>query len=551
MSIARFGLRKIKNEASVKKLLSLLKETKDEGVLKSVAYAFSKTADENLAEENIKNLLTLSQHTSPEVRMWAFSALGKTEKATNLPHLLNSYASESDWRVKINILNAIANINGGKSAGLLKTGFFHLLLRAVDDANESISLTSLSLIGKLYGNINIGSEYERFLEAKLIKVLNSHKYTSRQRSESARSLALVLKDSAVEILSQAYRNTSDWELKAGIIRAFGNLPDGSSYKKARMLISNDLEWYGTTHPEEVKTIAGSKTLLKVYTAFIETMSALMGKLKSEDRNNARLIFSEFLTSKDLHITNLCLNALSDTLFSEYIDQTKQILLFDYSFLKLPEDRDLIILYTQKFGEMKMSEAADSIRKYLGSEDFEIASASAEALYKITGQSLDNRLTAPRYRTDFDWRFIAELDQKKFVTMKTSKGSIKLEMFPDDAPFTVQNFLKLAENGFYDGTIFHRVVPNFVIQGGDRTGTGYSGPGYSIRSEFSPETFGTGYLGMASSGKDTEGSQFFITHSPQPHLDGKYTVFGKVISGMDVVDKIQVGDILEGIVISDK
>jgi peptidylprolyl isomerase len=103
-------------------------------------------------------------------------------------------------------------------------------------------------------------------------------------------------------------------------------------------------------------------------------------------------------------------------------------------------------------------------------------------------------------------------------------------------------MKLAtQRGFYRGLPFHRVVPNFVIQGGDPRGDGWGGPGFSIRSEFSPLTYETGMLGVASAGKDTEGSQFFITQSPQPHLDGRYTIFGKVVTGMDVVDKIQVDD----------
>jgi cyclophilin family peptidyl-prolyl cis-trans isomerase len=108
--------------------------------------------------------------------------------------------------------------------------------------------------------------------------------------------------------------------------------------------------------------------------------------------------------------------------------------------------------------------------------------------------------------------------------------------------TVLNFVTLAKRKtFFPGTVFHRVVPNFVVQGGDPRGDGWGGPGYSLRSEFFPATYSTGSVGMASSGKDTEGSQFFITHSPQPHLDGRYTVFGRVIRGMAVADAIQIDD----------
>jgi peptidyl-prolyl cis-trans isomerase B (cyclophilin B) len=132
---------------------------------------------------------------------------------------------------------------------------------------------------------------------------------------------------------------------------------------------------------------------------------------------------------------------------------------------------------------------------------------------------------------------------KKVIMETNKGTIELELFEKDAPKTVANFVKLINDGFYDGLTFHRVIPDFVIQGGCPKGNGTGGPGYTIKceTEGNPNKHGTGALSMAHAGKDTGGSQFFITHSPQPHLDGVHTVFGKVISGMDVVNKIQPND----------
>ncbi|OGU25133.1 MAG: peptidylprolyl isomerase [Ignavibacteria bacterium GWA2_54_16] len=119
---------------------------------------------------------------------------------------------------------------------------------------------------------------------------------------------------------------------------------------------------------------------------------------------------------------------------------------------------------------------------------------------------------------------------------------------DDAPFTVLSFVKLAQKGFYDGLGFHRVVPNFVLQGGDPRGDGWGGPGYAIRSEYSFARFGRGMVGIASAGKDTEGCQFFITHLPTPHLDGRFTVFARVVDGFDVVDRLQVGDTIEKVTI---
>jgi cyclophilin family peptidyl-prolyl cis-trans isomerase len=124
----------------------------------------------------------------------------------------------------------------------------------------------------------------------------------------------------------------------------------------------------------------------------------------------------------------------------------------------------------------------------------------------------------------------------------------MELYFDIAPLTVINFIDLAKDEYYNGIIFHRVIPNFVAQAGDPEGTGWGGPGYEIRCEYSSETYRRGTVGIATSGKDTGGSQFFITHTPLPHLDGRYTVMGQVLSGMDVVDQIVKGDTIKEVLI---
>jgi peptidyl-prolyl cis-trans isomerase B (cyclophilin B) len=130
-----------------------------------------------------------------------------------------------------------------------------------------------------------------------------------------------------------------------------------------------------------------------------------------------------------------------------------------------------------------------------------------------------------------------------VVIETSRGVIELELYPQHAPKTVNNFVFLAKQGFYDDVSFHRVIKNFMIQGGDPTGTGRGGPGYKFEDELkeNPPKHETGVISMANAGPNTNGSQFFITHSPQPHLNGRHTVFGKVVRGRDVVDAIQQGD----------
>ncbi len=139
-----------------------------------------------------------------------------------------------------------------------------------------------------------------------------------------------------------------------------------------------------------------------------------------------------------------------------------------------------------------------------------------------------------------------------ATISTDRGDIVIDLFAAHAPKTVNNFVFLAKEGFYNGVTFHRVIPNFMIQGGDPTGSGSGGPGYRFADEFAgnPNKHGVGSLSMANAGPGTNGSQFFVTHAPQSHLDGKHTVFGQVSSGQDVVDSIRQGDKMNSVTISE-
>lgn len=148
-----------------------------------------------------------------------------------------------------------------------------------------------------------------------------------------------------------------------------------------------------------------------------------------------------------------------------------------------------------------------------------------------------------------------IDAKKtyVATIETDRGTIEVELYAQYAPKTVNNFVFLAKDGFYDGILFHRVIANFMVQGGDPTGTGRGGPGYKFEDETrgNPLKHETGVLSMANAGPNTNGSQFFITHGPQPHLDGKHTVFGKVVKGQDVVNAIRQGDSMKKVTITEK
>jgi len=145
----------------------------------------------------------------------------------------------------------------------------------------------------------------------------------------------------------------------------------------------------------------------------------------------------------------------------------------------------------------------------------------------------------------------DLEKSYTATIVTGAGDLELELFAREAPNTVNNFVFLAREGFYDGTVFHRVIPGFMVQGGDPTGTGRGGPGYKFADEFSARSHGNGTLSMANSGPNTNGSQFFITYAPQPHLDGKHSVFGQLTSGMDVLLKLENGSRIKHVKIQER
>ena len=146
--------------------------------------------------------------------------------------------------------------------------------------------------------------------------------------------------------------------------------------------------------------------------------------------------------------------------------------------------------------------------------------------------------------------VIDTSKQYTATIETEKGNLVLELFASDVSVTVNNFVFLAREGFYDGTTFHRVIPDFMAQGGDPTGTGRGGPGYSFPDEFTGHTHVAGALSMANSGPDTNGSQFFITYTPQHGLDGKHSVFGQLTKGMDVLKKIKNGDVMKRIIIKE-
>ncbi|MEZ4689671.1 MAG: peptidylprolyl isomerase [Ignavibacteria bacterium] len=513
MSIARFALRKIKNENSVDALKQMA-NIQDTVTLRNIAFAFWRTGDKNLLESAKQEIYTLAESEDAQTRMWAFNAMGKLQDKQLLMYTLESYGSEQDWRVKVNMLNFILNYDKD-SLGDMVNQVYSVIVDGLGDENELISLTGLSVLGNFFmdinksGNENLSSISKKMSE-QFVYSFDSLRpkdlLSWRRKAALANSMSLIFRDESKDVLFRAYENTDDYKFKAGIVRALGNYEKGEIYKEVRDLISKDVQNYNKRNPNVEGIMIGSEELAELYRGFVEMLTDLDEKLGADDQNTIRLIYTEFAGSKDPIITDICLNGLRDSLYMKYRDETISVLIFDYNELESPKDDLIKQMYLDAMSELHNAETEKILKEVLKSGDYELVKASADALEKSTGTKYEFE-AKPRY--DFDWDYLEGLKNKTLVTIVTNKGNIKIELLPDVAPFTVMNFLKLSEKNYYDGTVFHRVVPNFVIQGGDPTGTGYGGPGYSIRGEYSPMTYEEGMVGMASSGKDTEGSQFLL------------------------------------------
>jgi cyclophilin family peptidyl-prolyl cis-trans isomerase len=269
------------------------------------------------------------------------------------------------------------------------------------------------------------------------------------------------------------------------------------------------------------------------------------KLKVE---NLSLILRERLSHPDVIVRSTAASLIADS----PDDKNLSALIEALARAKNDPANDARLAILTAISKHKKPEAVEAIKSAFSDQDHLVRRHAVDLLKQMGAGDFSDRIGVVQTGHDksFYQRVAARLDKKVTATIYTAKGEIRIELFPQDAPITVDSFITLARRDFFNGLIFHRVVPNFVIQGGDPRGDGEGGPGYQIRCEINTRPYTRGVVGMALSGKDTGGSQFFVTHSPQPHLDGGYTVFGQVVGGMEVVDRIARGDVIEGVEIAE-
>jgi len=520
MSIARFAIRKITDPDAVRFTVDAALEGGRDAWM--AAYALQRIgADEEIRRQSAR-LAELSRHPDPLVRMNFATLIGKlASDSTPVEPLAVLAESDDDWRVRVNALKALGSFSPVPRV-------MQAIGRSLRDGNPSIVLTALAAFGG-FGPVPEGGDPD--LEAVNREVGEMAANTDRGYAwqiqvGAAKALAATRGEEALGTL----RVPDDPErlLRAGMIDALG----ATGSVKAEPAIS---AYLGDGDPLLVRS---SLEALHAIALRHQGDTTLRGKAFRADVGA--------LSGGDMAVITTAASNLGDSLFMELPSAGPLIATLDG--LRVPDDIEPIqeicrtLVKAGARGEKATVVAA--LERLLERGDAAAALASAQALTTLTGEEYLGRIPRDRepLHTDFDFDYLEALPDTIPVIIETIRGEIRMELYRDIAPFTIMSMLKLAgQEGYYRGLIFHRVVPNFVIQGGDPRGDGWGGPGFSLRSEFSPLTYSTGTVGIASAGKDTEGSQFFITHSPQPHLDGRYTIIGRVVSGMAAVDAVQVGD----------
>jgi HEAT repeat protein/cyclophilin family peptidyl-prolyl cis-trans isomerase len=477
----------------------------------------------------VHGLLVALHDGDPQVVWRAIYALEKID-AVPVENAVRPYLENENPTVR-----AYAARTLGKKKSKAATG---ILLRMVGDADQAVAINSINALAQILDNARNASAVD-----PLGAVLRKH------QSHHVRRAA------ATALGNNGHKNAKDYLVQSILDRSVGVRIE--SYKALARTLGKDAAPFvanGKNDGErlvraaaiEARGIARDENavedLITTATKDRDPMiraAAVRGLARFKGKRIVAVL-TDVLNDKDWVVATEAVTALGGlddrsavpALIAAYTDRRERV------------DVDIHLEILDVLKKMKAVESMELGFEATGDSDRRVRLAAKELLQAIGA-------TVPEMRTDrqfFEERFQpkrrAELSPPLGLSravIRTNRGDIEIELFGDDATQTVHRFIELARSGFHNGLSFHRVVPNFVIQGGCPRGDGWGDAGFTIRAEVNRHRCDRGFIGVADSGKDTGGSQFFITHSRQPHLDGRYTIFGRVTKGLDVVDKIDQGD----------
>jgi cyclophilin family peptidyl-prolyl cis-trans isomerase/HEAT repeat protein len=484
----------------------------------------------------------------PNVRANAARVLGITEDKQSFDALVTLATSDLDSRVRVSAIRALASLKDPRAAdALLKRG--ELLSQRITIHGLAAENNEVLEIATTLGRLVAQNEDHQAV-AWLRKLTEAFNHSAPEVELAFVRIAPTRYVDSFGTGDPARRKVqetilTDWRSASGIATGLGEiaaLPETLKNKAQLAAQAQSLLRAMLDYRNSGLTI---NTLVAVHSEYaIPDVLRALAAFKPQD---LAAVAQEQLKESDITIQEAAASIIGNLPPSE---ENTRALAAAWPQAESNSANDAALAILGALAKQKTDAANEQLKAGLKSGDHLIRRQAA-ALLKANGAGDFSSyiVTVQTRNTDADYkRALARIGRNLRAIVTTSKGSFTMELLPEAAPLTVDNFVQLAQRGYFRNITFHRVVPNFVIQGGDPRGDGNGGPGYTIRCEINQALYDRAAVGMALSGKDTGGSQWFVTHAPQPHLDGGYTVFGGVVMGMDVVDRIVRGDVIQSIVI---
>ena len=499
--IYRYGVRDTYNVESIQKMKNFVENRQFPPSVRLIGASYLSKIKAKYDSTVITTLIPIAQsERNADIRMALVKVLGKAEKPLSILFVLESiFRQETDYRVKINILNAISDLDYSQTKPLL--------FSALRERNNYVSNTAAQLL------LKNGSERD----AQIYKMAAFDETLSPSTKRIMMGTALKhlryyprTRDSLNNAMQGLYVKAVNPYEKAMLLRGLANFGWNYSMLHEEAMKTDNAPVVRTAATEGLAKILCSPDYYRMFQANSTSV-----------RNDLKDALFDIIGSGDAGAATVA----AETILKPEAELNR---------LKMRES--LPMLY-QTLNNLKMP------------AQLEAYEAIYTAIVKISDSTsiIKKKYTTPR---SVDWITLSGMTDFSNALIKTNKGYIKLRLLRQNAPITVVNFVNLAKTGFFNNKTFHRVVPNFVVQTGCPRGDGYGSLDYTISSELTPIHYNTeGYVGMASAGNHTECTQWFITQSPTLHLDPNYTIFAKVLEGMDVVQKLEVGDVVQSVSIN--
>ena len=507
LAVARYGMRGVTDSTATRWLLERLRAD-DPWTRRNAAYALGRV--EALAAGRADTIRAVLNDTAPDdpAAMHLLRALGTAGDAADAPRLADWLRTAPDWRTRVEAargLSALSPADESRSA----------LVAALNDGHPLVARTAAETLAGLDWSPNRVSAIGVWLDA----------HPRQWRVAAPLLLGLARNGRSQRVLNTVGR----WRAERSPVAYAAGLPALAPLDRPRA----DTMLHAALRHDDMRVAAAA-------------MQALTARWERTRPSTAGATFKRLSAAVHRGDPALLYHAapvLADSAFASM--GAADTLTATYRTLSTPDDLEGMTTVLEALGTLGGPTAETTLHDALDHPHHAVRDAAAQGLSAATDSTVTAAAKPLPETPSIDWGALQELGTHPRLVLETNRGTVTIELDTEQAPQTVQAITRFAREGRYDGVPFHRVVPNFVVQGGDfARRDGFGGPGVFLRTEATRIGHRRGTVGMASAGTDTEGSQFFVSHSMQPHLDGSYTAFGQVTDGMDVVDRLRVDDRIE-------